>query len=108
MITCLALTPLALSPLSRFLPSRAFSPLVLSPGKHADRAELLPAAELHNLLQEFSSPLSDMLKYETVPPGVAVRWVLGVSSGVVSRPGLQSSRGEVYSSEADELRSTRS
>lgn len=112
------------------IPYRALTPLVLAPGDHADRAELLPAAELHNLLQEFSSPLStllgsgpssepsplskliplreDMLKYETVPPGVAVRWVLGVSSGVVVRLGLQSSRGEMYSIEADELRSIRS
>lgn len=86
-------------------PIPCFAPsLVHSPGDHADRADLLPAAELHNLLQEFSTPLSnllgstsssepsplskliplreDMLKYETVPPGVAVRWVLGVSSGV--------------------------
>ncbi|GFZ43377.1 hypothetical protein JCM24511_01097 [Saitozyma sp. JCM 24511] len=74
-------------------------------GGGGEGAELLPAAELHNLLQEFSSPLStllgsgpssepsplskliplreDMLKYETVPPGVAVRWVLGYT--VVSK-----------------------
>lgn len=65
-----------------------------APGFELIVSDPLPDAELHNLLQEFASPLSlksisdliplraDQLKYDlaspsSVQPGVQVKWVLG-------------------------------